>query len=39
MIEDMRKYVLPPPGDTEIPDDHNVWRQVNASTGEVLDEY
>jgi uncharacterized repeat protein (TIGR01451 family) len=39
IIEDMRKYVLPPPGDTEIPDDYNVWRQVNPSTGEVLDGY
>ncbi len=39
IIEDMRKYVLPPPGDTEIPDDHNVWRQVNPATGEVMDAY
>lgn len=39
IIEDMRKYVVPPPGDTEIPDDYNVWRQVNPSTGEVLDGY
>ena len=39
IIEDMRKYVVPPPGDTEVPDDYNVWRQVNPSTGEVLDGY
>lgn len=39
IIEDMRKYVLPPPGDSELPDDYNVWRQVNPSTGEVLDAY
>ena len=39
IIEDIRKYVLPPPGDTKIPDNNNVWRQVNSSTGEALDEY
>lgn len=39
IIEDMRKYVVPPPGDTELPDDYTIWRQVNPSTGEVLDGY
>jgi hypothetical protein len=39
IIEDMRKYVVPAPGDTEIPDDYTIWRQVNPSTGEVLDGY
>ena len=39
LIEDFRKYVIPPPGDAELPDDRNVWRQVNPSTGQVLDSY
>jgi len=37
IIEDMRKYVVPVPGDTQVPDDYSVWRQVNPSTGETLD--
>ncbi len=39
IIEDMRKYVVPAPGDTELPDDYTIWRQVNPATGEVLDGY
>jgi len=34
LIEDLRKYVVPPPGDTEVPEDYQVWKQVNPSTGE-----
>ncbi|MBN1258770.1 hypothetical protein JXA05_03360 [Candidatus Peregrinibacteria bacterium] len=37
IIEDFRKYVMPVPGDTEVPDDHTTWRQVNPATGETLD--
>jgi uncharacterized repeat protein (TIGR01451 family) len=37
LIEDPRKTVVPAPGDTTVPDDANVWRQVNPSTGETLD--
>lgn len=37
IIEDMRKYVIPVPGDTQIKDDYNVWKQVNPSTGETID--
>jgi hypothetical protein len=37
IIEDMRKYVAPAPGDTQIPDDYTIWRQVNPSTGEVVE--
>lgn len=33
IIEDMRKYIVPVPGDTEIPDDYNAWQQVNPGTG------
>ena len=39
IIEDMRKYIVPAPGDTELPDDYTIWRQVNPATGEVLDSY
>ena len=39
IIEDMRKYVVPVPGDTTLPDDYNIWRQVNPATGETLDAY
>jgi hypothetical protein len=39
IIEDMRKYIVPAPGDTEVPDDYTIWRQVNPATGEVLDGY
>lgn len=39
IIEDMRKYVVPVPGDTTVPDDYNIWRQVNPATGETLDAY
>ena len=39
IIEDMRKYIVPAPGDTEIPDNYTIWTQVNPSTGEVLDAY
>lgn len=39
IIEDMRKYVVPVPGDATIPDDYNIWRQVNPATGETLDAY
>jgi hypothetical protein len=39
VIEDMRKYVIPAPGDTTVPDDYNIWRQVNPATGKVLDAY
>lgn len=39
IIEDLRKYVIPVPGDTELPDEYDIWRQVNPSTGQVLDAY
>lgn len=39
IIEDYRKYVSPPPGDTQLPEERSVWRQVNPSTGEVMDAY
>lgn len=39
IIEDMRKYVVPPPGDTQRPGERTVWRQVNPSTGEAMDAY
>ncbi|MFH0837963.1 MAG: hypothetical protein V1880_01715 [Patescibacteria group bacterium] len=39
IIEDMRKYVIPVPGDTTVPDDYNIWRQVNPATGQTLDAY
>ena len=39
IIEDMRKYIVPAPGDTELPDNYTIWRQVNPATGEVLDSY
>ena len=39
IIEDMRKYVVPVPGYTTVPDDYNIWRQVNPATGETLDAY
>ena len=39
IIEDMRKYVIPVPGDTELPDEYDIWRQVNPGTGQVLDSY
>jgi len=39
IIEDLRKYVIPVPGDTEPPDEYDIWRQVNPSTGQVLDAY
>ncbi|MDH5597295.1 MAG: hypothetical protein OEY44_04265, partial [Candidatus Peregrinibacteria bacterium] len=39
LIEDLRKYVVPAPGDTEVPDAYDIWRQVNPGTGEVLDAY
>ncbi|GEM_PF-2998689 len=39
IIEDLRKYVIPAPGDAELPDDYNVWRQVNPSSGQVMDSY
>ena len=39
IIEDYRKYVLPVPGDTELPDEYNVWRQVNAGSGAQLNSY
>ena len=39
IIEDFRKYVIPVPGDTELPDEYDIWRQVNPGTGQVLDAY
>lgn len=39
LIEDLRKYIIPAPGDAELPDDYNVWRQVNPSSGQTLDSY
>ena len=39
VIEDLRKYVIPVPGDTQLPNDHTIWRQVNPATGEVWDTY
>ena len=30
LIEDYRKYILPPPGDTTLPDEYGWWQSVNA---------
>ncbi len=39
IIEDMRKYAIPAPGDTELPDEYHIWQQVNPGTGAILDPY
>lgn len=39
LIEDLRKYILPVPGDTQLPDEYDVWRQVNPGTGQFFDAY
>ncbi len=39
LIEDMRKYVVPVPGDQTLPNEYQIWQQVNPSSGDVLDPY
>jgi|CXWL01.1.fsa_nt_gi hypothetical protein len=37
IYEDYRKYILPPPGDQQLPDTGNIWREVNVDNGEEVD--
>lgn len=39
IIEDLRKYIIPSPGDTILRDREEVWQQVNPSTGKLVDPY
>jgi hypothetical protein len=39
IIEDMRKYLIPAPGDTVPRMQDTFWQQVNPSTGELSDPY
>lgn len=39
IIEDLRKYVVPPPGDTTLRTSDSTWGQVNPETGESIDPY
>jgi len=39
IIEDLRKFIVPAPGDTILRDSQNWWQQVNPLTGEVVDPY
>lgn len=39
IIEDLRKYLVPAPGDTTLRDSYDMWQQVNPITGEAVDPY
>lgn len=36
IYEDLRKYLLTPPGDKKLPDTGHMWREVNPSTGRPI---